>query len=339
MIVVVHHFLEWRWKETVQVKLAAFIFNGNEAVSFFFVLSGFVLSYSYINSSRKIAFGRYLYKRILRLYPAYILTVLLLLFYDIRNNFTVDTFIGIVFRGERSRLLKELLMFQDTHDLYIPGWSLQVEIIYSLIIIGLILLYRKHRYLLLIPLLGSYVIGSPDLRLYMNHFILGIGLSILYPRLTSTPFNESKLYPWRWAVFLLIFILFSFNRLAPFCQPIEDLFHFFWPLHIRWAHFSSVAAFLTIAIVMMSKNAQALLENKVLLYLGKISYSIYLFHWLFVVIIMNDWDRWGAYLGEGAVRVCTMFVLYIGITILAADLMYRLVEEPFIKLSKRKLKQ
>ena len=149
MMVVVHHFMDWRWKGTMPVKIATFIFNGNEAVSFFFVLSGFVLSFSYVNSPRKIKFGQYLYKRVLRLYPAYILTILLLLFYDLRNNFTVDTFIGIVFRGERSRLLKELLMFQDTHDLYIPGWSLQIEIIYSLVIIGLIFFIEKvHIYYL-----------------------------------------------------------------------------------------------------------------------------------------------------------------------------------------------
>ena len=161
---------------------------------------------------------------------------------------------------------------------------------------------------------------------------------MLYPKLKNTSFHETKLYPWRWTIFLLIFILFSFIRIAPFCEPIQNLFHFFWPLHIRWAHFSSLAAFLTIAIVIMSKNVQVFLEKKVLLYIGKISYSNYLCHWIFVVIIMNDWDVWGVYLGEGAVRIGTMFLLYIGMTILSADLMYRFVEEPFIRISKRKRK-
>jgi len=230
-------------------------------------------------------------------------------------------------------------MFQDTHDLYIPGWSLQIEIIYSLVIIGLILLYRRSRYLLLVPLLGCYVIGSPDIRLYMNHFILGIGLSILYPKLKNTAFHETKLYPWRWGIFLLIFILFSFIRLARFYDPIQNLFHFFWSINIRWAHFSGLAAFMTIAIVMMSKDAQVFLENKVLLYLGKISYSIYLIHWLFVVGIMDYWHIWGEFLGEGALRIATMFVFYIGATILAASFMYRYVEEPFIRISKRKRKE
>ena len=56
------------------------------------------------------------------------------------------------------------------------------------------------------------------------------------------------------------------------------------------------------------------------------------------MIIMNDWDVWGVYLGEGAVRIGTMFLFYIGMTILSADLMYRFVEEPFIRISKRKRK-
>lgn len=339
MMVVVYHFIGWRWADTLQFKIATFVFNGSEAVSFFFVLSGFVLSYSYINSPRKIEFGRYLYKRILRLYPAYILNVLLLLLYDMRKNFTLDAFKGIFIRDERPRLLKELLMFQDTHDLYLPGWTLQIEIIYSLIIIGLIVLYRIHPYLLLIPLIGCYVIGSPDIRLYMNHFVLGVYLSMIYPKLKNSSFKESKLYPWKWAIFLLIFVLFSFINLAKFFKPIENMFHLFWKYNIRWAHFSGFAAFLILIIVIMSKNVQVFLENKVLLYLGKISYSLYLIHWFFVIFTMNNWDLWGKYLGAGPLRFCIMFTLFIGASILAADLMYRFIETPFIRLSKWRKKQ
>lgn len=330
MIVVVFHFMAWRWGDTLQFNIAAFVFNGTEAVSFFFVLSGFVLSYSYVNSSRKIEFGRYLYKRILRLYPAYVLNILLLFIYDLRDY----SFESIFIRYERVLPIKEWLMFQDTHDLYVPGWTLQIEIIYSVIIIGLILLYRKHPYWLLLPLIGSYVIGSPDIRLYMNHFIMGICLSIIYPKLKDVSFAATRFYPWRWAIYALIFVLFSFVNIARFFKPIDDMFHLFWTYNIRWAHFSGFAAFLFLIIVMMSKNIQALLENKVLLYLGKISYSIYLIHWIIGLFIMNNWQVWGQYLGEGAFRVFVMFILFIGASVFAADLMYRFIEAPFIRISK-----
>ncbi len=330
LIVVVFHFLSWKWGDTLQYKMATFVFNGTEAVSFFFVLSGFVLSYSYVNSSRKIEFGRYLYKRIMRLYPAYIINVLLLFIYDIRDY----SFESIFINYERVLPIKEWLMFQDTHDLYVPGWTLQIEIIYSVFIIGLILLYRKHPYWLLLPLLGSYVIGSPDIRLYMNHFILGICLASVYPTLKNRSFAETKFYPWRWGIYLLIFVLFSFVNLARFCRPIDDLFHLFWEYNIRWAHFSGFAAFLFLLIVITSKNIQVVLENKVLLYLGKISYSIYLIHWIIGLFIMDHWSIWGQYLGEGALRFFVMFILFISLSIFAADLMYKYIESPCIRFSK-----
>ncbi len=332
MIVVVFHFIGWKWNETIEYKIATFIFNGTEAVSFFFVLSGFVLSHSYINSNRKIKLGNYIYRRVLRLYPAYIITVMIMFFYGLRHNFTIET---IFTQLQRPNLLKELLMFQKTHHLYFPGWTLQVEIIYSLIIILLILLCKRNVYLLFIPLICCYFIGSPDLRLYMNHFILGVFLSIIYPNIKNTPFSKSKLFRWRWALFFLIFVMFSFVNLAKFIKPIDDLFHWFWTYNIRWAHFSGYAAFLTLIIVIMSSKIQRILTNPILLYLGKISYSLYLIHWFFVVFIMDYWEKWGQFLGEGGLRFITMFIIFVSTSIIAAHLMYRFIELPFIKLSKR----
>jgi len=324
MLVVVSHFIGWRWGETLPFNLASFVFNGTEAVSFFFVLSGFVLSYSYINSERKLKPFRYLYKRILRLYPAYIVNILLLFLY---------------FRGpikfDRTFPYKELLMFQRTHDLYLPGWTLRIEIIYSVIIIGLIYLYKKNRSLLLIPIIACYFIGPPDTRIQMNHFILGIALSAIYPKIKNTSFNETKFYPYRWLIYIVIVVLFSLNRLAKFIPEVEQLLDVLWVYDIRVAHFSGLAAFLLLLIVITNKGIQSFMEKKALLYLGKISYSIYLVHWGICIFIMNNWGLWGEFLGDGSVRFITMSILYLTVTILAADLMYRFVEEPFIRLSKR----
>jgi peptidoglycan/LPS O-acetylase OafA/YrhL len=324
LMVVIMHFIGWKWGETLQFKLASFIFNGTEAVSFFFVLSGFVLSYTYVNTPRKIKPFRYLYKRVLRLYPAYIVNVLLLFLYYKGPSKLISSF-----------PYKELLMFQRTHHLYLPGWTLRIEVIYSVIILGLIFLYRKQPYLLLIPFAACYVIGPPDTSIYMNHFLLGILLSILYPKIKALSLKDTKLYAWRWAIYTGIFVLFSLNRLAEFIPLLKTFFDYLWTLNIQWTHFSGLAAFLFLLIVITSKNMQAFLEKRVLLYLGKISYSIYLVHWGLCVFIMDYWDTWAAFLGDGPLRFAVMFLLYLILTIAAADLMYRYVEAPFIRLSKR----
>ena len=331
MMVVVMHFIGWKWNETLQFKLANIIFNGTEAVSFFFVLSGFVLSYSYLNSSRKINFAKYSYKRILRLYPAYIINILALFVYKYRG----ESISGIVDQLTTNLPYKELLMFQKTHALYLPGWTLRIEIIYSFIIIGLILLYRRSPYLLLIPLIACYFVGPLDLRVYINHFTFGILLSALYPKIKDLSFKDSKLYPWRWPLYVTMLLLFSLVPLRKFFPAIGQVMDTLWPHGIRWAHFSGIAAFLFLIVVILSKPLQKLFEKDLLIYLGKISYSIYLVHWGICIFIMDYWHVWGRYLGEGPLRFCFMFIVFIGASVLAADLMYRFVEEPFIRLSKR----
>ncbi|MFT4758851.1 MAG: peptidoglycan/LPS O-acetylase OafA/YrhL [Paraglaciecola sp.] len=104
MMVMVFHFLNWRWVDTTQVKAITFIFNGSNAVSFFFVLSGFVLSYPYIHFGRKIKYGNYLKKRILCLYPAYIFNVLLLFLYFNRHNLNRQTFYDAFILNEGTRI-------------------------------------------------------------------------------------------------------------------------------------------------------------------------------------------------------------------------------------------
>lgn len=338
LMVVVYHYIGWRWSDTLEFKLAAFVFNGNDAVSFFFVLSGFVLSFSYIHTDRKVAFGRYLYKRILRLYPAFILNIVLLFCYHKRKAPISDTLSAVFVDNAHPRLWKELGMIFNAHDLYLPGWTLQIEMIYSLLIIPLILIFRRQKHLLWAILIGSYFIGSVDMRIYMTHFILGIGLAAIYPSLKTQTFKESKLYPWRWPMALLIFTLFSFRNLAKFVQPINELFHFFWKINIRWEHFSGIAAFLMLVVVIMHKPSQRFLLKPVLLYLGKISYSIYLIHWLLVIFIMDYWDTWAKVLGSGALRFWGMLILFLAATIALASLMYRYVEAPCIKLSKHTFK-
>ena len=43
LMVVFYHFIGWKWAEEPAFHLSSMIFNGSDAVSFFFVLSGLVL--------------------------------------------------------------------------------------------------------------------------------------------------------------------------------------------------------------------------------------------------------------------------------------------------------
>jgi peptidoglycan/LPS O-acetylase OafA/YrhL len=47
LMVVVYHFIGWRWENNPEFHWGAMLFNGSDAVSFFFVLSGLGLAFPY----------------------------------------------------------------------------------------------------------------------------------------------------------------------------------------------------------------------------------------------------------------------------------------------------
>jgi len=335
LMVVFYHYIGWKWSETLSYKLGAFIFNGSDAVSFFFVLSGFVLSYPYLQLDRKYSAFNYVRGRILRLYPAYIFTILVTAFYHYRNNLSFDTLKAVFIHNQEPRIWNELAMVLHNHDFYLPGWTLRIEMIYSLIIPLLVILVLKKKQLIPLVFILCFFIGDPNTRLYMTHFIYGLGLAYVYPRLAALNFSETKFFKYRYLIYLLIFVLFSFRNWRYFIPAVEELFHKFWVIHIRWEHFSGIAAFIILLLVIMSKNAQRFLENPVLLFLGKISYSIYLIHWVLVLVVMEHWDKWAAVLGDGYLRFFGMLAILLTITILCATIMYKYIEQPFIKLNRR----
>jgi len=336
LMVVVYHFWGWNWSDKMSFKIAAFVFNGSDAVSFFFVLSGFVLSYSYLHSERKLNFLNYLWRRIWRLYPAFIFTVMLIFCYWNRNNFHFSTFYNAIVHNE-GKLMTELSMVMHQHKYYIPGWTLGVEMIYSLMV-PLLIWIVNFRKLILIPLVAASIfIGPAHLRIFMIHFSLGVLFAYHYPRIVNYNFKESKYYPFRYLLYLLIFILFSTRSIVRLSPKLQELYEGLFALGFDHFHLSGIASFFILIFVAMNKKVQAFLEKSFFLFIGKISYSIYLIHWFLILIVMNNWDYWATMLGYGKMRFIVMLILFVLATIVCANLMYQYIEKPFIRFSKKKL--
>ena len=92
--------------------------NGSDAVSFFFVLSGFVLSYKYLQYEREYKMGSYIYRRIWRLYPAFIFTVLVNYLYWNRHTLGFSTLSDIGYYNSQ-QLWEELIMVRKYHKFYL----------------------------------------------------------------------------------------------------------------------------------------------------------------------------------------------------------------------------
>jgi peptidoglycan/LPS O-acetylase OafA/YrhL len=91
-----------------------------------------------------------------------------------------------------------------------------------------------------------------------------------------------------------------------------------------WAVTIGVCVFIVIAL--SSKKASAVLRSKPLLFCGKVSYSLYLYHAIVLLTAIN--------ILFGALPLWQIWMLSVAATFALSALMYRLVEVPSIKMGK-----
>lgn len=330
LIVVIYHYIGWRHPDSTAFHVASFIFNGSDAVSFFFVLSGFVLSYKYFNLSQELNMREYIIKRVFRIFPGYIVMVLLHQFYLHRKDFGLGSIYEIVFKNQLP-LWNEMYLVKAQHSLYIPGWTLGVEMVGSLLLpFFIIVAQRNIRYIYyLIPIL--LYIGSPSFTLFGVHFCLGMLLAYYYPVILNYTFSKSKLYAYRWILALATFFLFSIRHqvrifpLPPFIQRVMEYFQ------LDLFHLTGLASFVIMLWIINSPKVQSFLRSEALLFLGKISFGLYLVHFLILCVIMDNWEQWQAYFSSEISMFVVFLVITIFVSIVGATVMYYLIEFPFIK--------
>lgn len=333
-LVVIYHFIGWRWGERIEFNLASMIFNGADAVSFFFVLSGFVLSYKYFQRDAQLSIKKYVAKRFLRLYPAFIFTVLINYWYWHKGNPEVNMLTDALwYNGQQ--LWQELLMVKGQHKYYIPGWTLGVEMALSLLMPILILAGKQYFKLIWWFISLSMFMGAGYISIFTMHFCLGMILAYYYPQIRSFAAREHSWYKWRYVLYAGILILFSLRHIdrAWGLPSLLVKFNSFWRIEIF--HYTGFASFLILLIIINKPKLHRFLHLKPLLFLGKISYSIYLMHWLVVVIVMKNWDGTMGWIQDPYLCFTFLLTVTIIITLILATIVYYLIEEPFIRLARR----
>lgn len=269
-----------------------FSFFGNTGVILFFYLSGYLI-YASIDRGKNIAF--FLYKRLLRIYPPYLFSIAIVLIMPFFFNFYPfygmrDIFANIFF-------IKDFLNAPYMNNVY---WSLLVEVRFYFIIFVFFLLSRhfkflKIEYLLLLLLLVNYTklffTGSGS---WFVTWLLLFFIGILFYKYVT---NKIK-------IGILIVCLVS-------VYVFRDLSSFL----------SAVACTIIFAFCFYFNCT-----NRVLIFFGNISYSLYLVHApigysLFYFITKN--------FTEDFVTLKIIFVT--SICILIAMFSYKFIESIYFK--------
>ncbi len=256
-------------------------FEGYLGVSFFFILSGFVLAYSYREkfSQNTITKKSFYLARFARIYPLHFLTLILAvpIIYFHNSSGIIRSFLANLF------LIQSFIFFSFNA----PAWSISDEMFFYLIFPFIIILLGKVKILkilfyFLVPVIlitGIILIPEHDQKafFYVNpivrsfDFILGILLYDLFKKQKfSSYFSTVKR-----ATFLEIFTLSTFF--------IFFIFHNFLNRSFRYSIYYWIPMCLIIYTFAQNKGwISKLLSNKTLVFLGEISFGFYMIHYLVI---------------------------------------------------------
>lgn len=317
---------------------------GWAGVDFFFVLSAFLLTLPFARwACGERAFpspGPYLVRRIKRVFPAYWAQLLVLLVLA----FTTSLY---VFPSTPALIAHLFMDFNLPPNWVSPingvWWTLPTEFLFYLLLLPLALLLktRTTRLLLLsligvawlyrwwvfvafheqgvgvmVPLMGN-TLGSLD------EFVIGTYSAYLYIKA-----QKQKLPRLPATLFLLLGI--AAVLLSIYC--IHWLYGVYWeeghPLLIFKNTVIGIGAVsIIISILLGSRWALLLFANPVMMHIGVISYSLYLWH-LPVILLLGKWSYMVNYDGY---RFPLMMAIVLPTSWLLSYASYRWVERPFLR--------
>ena len=336
LLVFTMHFIERKYQGQPIFYKWACLFNGNEAVSFFFVLSGFVLSYKYVVLGMPLDIKKYFVARMFRIWPAFFLIVLLSCLYSfyIQNNYgpNIPHKLYEIFVLNKYGFWEEALLMRGYNGYYFPGWTLTAEMASSFLLPFFICIVFVNRKLIVYFILTlMFVYGNFKA---FNHFLLGMLVATYFSQINKETFSRQKWYKYRYIILLLALFLWDWryyvllHSLPNWYIKLTDYVNFF----IRDTTAVSSAIFL-VAII-YSQKAQEILGHKIPVFIGKLSYSIYLIH-PFAIDITYRYIEHLIPSTHVKVIVVGMVLSYIVLAFLFALIIHYCIELPGIKMGKK----
>lgn len=317
LFVVFSHFAE----RTPLHKLALFNYftPGQFGVVIFFILSGYVIPFSFKRGLADFAISRFF-----RLYPAYWVSVALAVICSVTF---LDIKPGLSTVAANLTMVQKLLGFPDLFGVY---WTLLVELAFYFFCAGLFVSRAldnvKTRFIFSLVLLFSALAAALANKIYGLSTTVGIQtfLSLMLFGSMWRDFTvEKSLEAGRFSAIWVLLFCAVFPIIALLAYDVDK--------GLGESAKNFTGSFIGGLLFFMVFTTLIKLQARWITYLGTISYSIYLIHPFFLIWIASAMSM----ATEFDVPV---FMLYVAAVIATASLSYFLVEKPSIAIG-RKLKK
>ncbi|MBS7563819.1 acyltransferase [Mucilaginibacter sp. Bleaf8] len=320
--------------------LSPILFNGALGVNIFFFISGYLITTLLIGEyDRKghISLGKFYIRRTIRIFPAYYFMLLVYAVLQLCGYFKITGWEWLSAVGYVRQFYQE-----GTSELG-HLWSLSVEELFYLFWPFIFIKAGKNRSLItiiLIAITALYRIFSYEFppSFYLHHTIFYSADALLIGCLFALHNEKIKTFVQRWKYPVLFFggtLVFSLylekytyhlmSDLMRAHQTNTKIFAFSAIVHGLFGSLGSISIGLIGLVVVSSIYNKGIwftiLNAKIMDYIGKLSYSFYLWQQLFTA------DR--RYLHQFPIIVILLFI------IIAAHISFYIIEQPFLKLKQR----
>jgi len=304
--VVMHHSETIRRKNGFEnLEWLSLFRNGGSAVTFFFVLSGFLITYLLLKENHNrgtVSVKTFYIKRMLRIWPLYFLLViigtlilpqafsLLHINYEMPYSFGQVWYYFVFF-------LPGLVTFFFGHHFLEPLWSIGVEEVFYLMWAPIFKIFKKNILIILLSIIlikivlmiiGDIWVQNALLNYLVDTFrieamaIGGLGAYFIFHRKESL----SNMFIYKKPIQVLVYLVFIVYLV--FHINIQNTI---WNAVFNTPVFSGILVdflflYLIIGVSLIDNNIIKL-KSKALTYLGDISYGIYMYHMLTIFAIIQ----------------------------------------------------
>jgi peptidoglycan/LPS O-acetylase OafA/YrhL len=349
MVVLMHIHNNMGISGLAQLPAWPILFKGLYAVSFFFVLSGFLITWLLLQEqqqSRTIDVKKFYLRRVFRIWPLYFIVITLGIFFYWRLAPALHLPFESNYPHSLALTLYAFFLANLMNSFYHVGgmlhvtWSVAVEEQFYLFWAPLVKRYRRHLVRLIIGVTAlSLVVNMLNT---LNAFHLGKGMQSFVGTLQFHYMGFGAGFAWilyNHHNRLLALPVFRKPVLQYLCLLLIGAFFFLYVRNVVGELLLPLplACLFGWLIINVSVNPDRILhlDSRPLNYLGKISYGIYMFHMPMVYATAFLFKRMASVDATGWFYFPLYFTLVFVLTAALASGSYYALERPLLRFSKR----